>query len=460
MVEPRRISYSTFAKPLRTGQTNSYGEQARFLAAISTGFSPCIERTFDYHGPMTLMDNPIDDLSEPSVLRGHVDAVAAAVAVMTPTAGLTWCAQVRQVFDAVEAGLLARVVTDDDGDDRRASRLARRRGVSKRESTKRAARGKAIAANPGLGDRLDDGSLSGEELDLLASAAAKSDDDALFDDHLINKVGAAGPDQGKRIVRDWLNERESASTADEKYQYERQRRAIWKFTTRDGVPALAIAGDQAFRDAVWAQAEIDADRLYREDGGRNLPLGEHPRTHDQRLFDGFTDRLMGSGSGASSSAKPTVVVTVSLDKLVGHDPHGCAEQIGTGPISDTVLAKYVGHGDLVGLLFDTAGQPLWLGRKRRHASAAQHLALTIRDKGCVLCDAPAHRCQAHHVMPWHALLKGRTDSDQMVLLCGSCHRQVHQDKMTVIRDQQNQCWTTRPATANEIPPDPPPRTQK
>jgi len=398
------------------------------------------------------------DGTDPSDLGARIDQLVAEVAAMTPTAGLHWCAHVRSRIEAAETALLAAIIDADDGDEKRANRMARRKGTSKRESRKRTRRGKAVATNPALGDQLADGSLSGEELDLLAGAAAKSDDDALFDDRLISRIGAAGPDQGKRIIGDWLDDRETATSAAEKYTREHEHRAIWKFTTNDGIPALGFACDEAFRDAVWSQAEVDADRLYRKDGGRDLPLGSHPRTHDQRMFDAFADRLRGSSpasAGSGDSGRPTVVVTVGIDQLTGHDPDKCATQIGTGPIADRVLAKYLAHGDLVGMLFGHQGQPLWLGRKQRRASLAQHLALTIRDKGCVLCAAPAYRCDAHHTIPWKSVLQGHTDIDQLVLLCGSCHRQVHEDKLTVVRDQHNECWTTRPATPNEIAPDRP-----
>jgi len=95
---------------------------------------------------------------------------------------------------------------------------------------------------------------------------------------------------------------------------------------------------------------------------------------------------------------------------------------------------------------------LWLGRTRRHATAAQHLALTIRDKGCVLCSTPAHLCQVHHRIPWHAPSQGTTDIDQLVLVCGPCHQYIHQEKLTIEWNTKAQVWTTRPATPNELPP--------
>jgi len=405
--------------------------------------------------------------SAPELLTALV-GLADQVEALTPTAGLALCAQIKQRFDAVEAALLANVITADNGDDRRARRMARQRGSSKHQTRKRAARAKAVSTNPALRNRLQDGSLSTEELDLLAGAASKSDDDALFDDDLIKRVGTAGPDQGKQIVRNWLQDRHDRTSIEEHYRWQRKMRSARRWDTKDGLAAITVEGDNATIDTIWNHITADADHLYKADGGRDAPNSNHPRTHHQRLYDAVTNHWTVTGIGDTGAAadaatkpraqartnhaRPTVVVTVSLDKLTGNAPGELAELTGTGPIADAVLARYLAHGDLVGLLFNTRGQPLWLGRKRRIATAAQHLALTIRDKGCVLCGTAAHLCQAHHRIPWHAPDQGTTDIDQLVLVCGPCHQYIHQEKLTVEWNTQARVWTTRPATPNELPP--------
>ena len=104
----------------------------------------------------------------------------------------------------------------------------------------------------------------------------------------------------------------------------------------------------------------------------------------------------------------------------------------------------------MGVLYDCNGQPLWLGRAKRHASIMQRYALILRDKHCVMCGADHTKCDAHHCMPWNAPGKGLTDLDQLVLLCRSCHLQLHADNYTIYRDAKQQ-WRTRPATPDEIP---------
>jgi len=71
------------------------------------------------------------------------------------------------------------------------------------------------------------------------------------------------------------------------------------------------------------------------------------------------------------------------------------------------------------------GEPLRLGRKTRAISAAQRRALRIRDGGCRFpgCHRRGH-LEAHHVRPWSLL--GRTDLENLVLLCRHHHVLMHE----------------------------------
>jgi hypothetical protein len=71
-------------------------------------------------------------------------------------------------------------------------------------------------------------------------------------------------------------------------------------------------------------------------------------------------------------------------------------------------------------------QPLEVGRATRVVSAAQRTALAVRDGGCCYpgCDRPVAWCEAHHLRHW--LHGGPTDLANLVLLCRSHHRAVHE----------------------------------
>ncbi|WP_256980887.1 DUF222 domain-containing protein [Rhodococcus sp. 14-1411-2a] len=95
----------------------------------------------------------------------------------------------------------------------------------------------------------------------------------------------------------------------------------------------------------------------------------------------------------------------------------------TGPMSRAFAELLTCDADLTPVIVDHHGVPLALGRTTRLASDDQRIALTIRDRCCVMCGRPAQWCQAHHVKFWEH--GGRTDLNNLALVCGECHRLVH-----------------------------------
>ena len=133
----------------------------------------------------------------------------------------------------------------------------------------------------------------------------------------------------------------------------------------------------------------------------------------------------------------------STDVISGKDPQGRCEIPGVGPIPLSELERLACDAELFGVLFSGEGEPLWHGRGERTATDAQRRALVARDGVCVLCaDEPA-RCEAHHVKPWAKPFEGPTDIDNMALLCGTCHRRLHNHRR-VLRRGADGAWGTAP----------------
>ncbi|WP_439030652.1 HNH endonuclease [Gordonia terrae] len=82
-----------------------------------------------------------------------------------------------------------------------------------------------------------------------------------------------------------------------------------------------------------------------------------------------------------------------------------------------------------------AGQPgrlalLGVGRRKRVPNKVLVRALLVRDRCCQVpgCGRTRH-LHAHHVEFWSA--GGRTDPDNLILLCGSCHRSLHRGEFSI-----------------------------
>ena len=126
----------------------------------------------------------------------------------------------------------------------------------------------------------------------------------------------------------------------------------------------------------------------------------------------------------------------------------------------TVLETISPDDHIVGTIFGGNGQPLWLSRMKRLANAGQYVAVALRDRGCVLCGAPMHRCRLHHVNEFHAD-EGPTDIENLAALCGGCHQWLHRNNRRVVRRVDaygTATWSTaprdgRPRDAGERDPD-------
>ena len=122
------------------------------------------------------------------------------------------------------------------------------------------------------------------------------------------------------------------------------------------------------------------------------------------------------------------------------DPHGMgrgSDQLGigldanqrgideTGPIDATRARLLSAAADIIPMVLGTQGEVLDLGRRARHFSRAQRIALVERDGGCAFCGLPASMTEAHHIRWWRRDY-GRTDLANGVLLCSTCHHRMHE----------------------------------
>ena len=139
------------------------------------------------------------------------------------------------------------------------------------------------------------------------------------------------------------------------------------------------------------------------------------------------------------------MIIADIGVIDGTKPDGLCEMLGGGPVPPQILDSLSPDTHITGALFAGPGQVLWLGRSRRHASVAQQLAIAIRDRGCVLCRAPMHRCKHHHIAEW-AADNGTTDTDNLAALCDRCHKDLHNNNQRLERHPTTGRPTTKPRT--------------
>lgn len=112
-------------------------------------------------------------------------------------------------------------------------------------------------------------------------------------------------------------------------------------------------------------------------------------------------------------------VVLHVDEATG------TARIDGGPAVPAPTAERMACDAEVQLLLSDRGSRLYLGRSHRLASPAQVAALCLRDGRCCRFPGCTHtrHLHAHHVRHW--LRGGRTDIDNLILLCSFHHSKIH-----------------------------------
>jgi hypothetical protein len=152
-----------------------------------------------------------------------------------------------------------------------------------------------------------------------------------------------------------------------------------------------------------------------------------------------------SGSGPYTDPTLTLTGTINPDSTL-HLDHRATTRTGD-PLSqnDTDLATGDAHHTILQL--DPDGVALTLGHSERHATPGQRRTLTAHDGGCTSpgCDTPPQWCDAHHIHHWQH--GGRTDLDNLTLLCRHHHAITHRTSWTLTIDAAQRLeWTTPTGT--------------
>ncbi len=157
---------------------------------------------------------------------------------------------------------------------------------------------------------------------------------------------------------------------------------------------------------------------------RNYRNGE--RSHERvssrhRRADALANLI--TGEGAHHRPRTTLLMIADYD-TVARELRNLRYDDGL-PVPADQIAKLAADARILPAIFSADGDPLWLGRAQRDASAGQRIALAARDGGCVNCAAPAEGGEPHHI-EWFSR-GGPTDIDNLCLLCERCHHLIHDD---------------------------------
>ena len=176
---------------------------------------------------------------------------------------------------------------------------------------------------------------------------------------------------------------------------------------------------------------------------RNAGSGTTPQ---QRRADALASLI--TGEGPHNRPDTTLLVIADYD-TIARELTNLRYDDGL-PIPADKIAELASRAKILPSIFNTDGDPLWLGRTARDASTGQRAVLAARDGGCANCAAPAEATEPHHI-EWFSR-GGPTDIDNLALLCERCHHLIHDDGWQLHKHQGQ--LTLRPPPPGTTPPRP------
>ena len=310
---------------------------------------------------------------------------------------------------------LARLVGEAGAAEAVRDRTRNSRGAAKRDVRLAG----QLADLPDTSEALADGAITPQHARMIAEAAEQTTVD---EPELLAAAASEPTDVFGRTLRDHVNDRTADEDLEARRRRQRARREVSITRQPDGMYKLFGLFDPVAGARVETALAAAARKLRRAEDPNNRA------TVPQRFADALEMLVTRSGKGAKQST--TLLVIADYDVVAGQ--LAGARLVDGTPLTADELVRLALEAKILPALFDTEGQPLWLGREYRDANEAQRIALAARDRGCIGCGAANSFCQPHHVRYWEN--GGFTDLDNLCLLCSHCHHTlVHELGADVVR---------------------------
>jgi Domain of unknown function (DUF222)/HNH endonuclease len=277
-----------------------------------------------------------------------------------------------------------------------------------------------LVTMPNVAKRAMAGEIPSPSLHMIATAQRRHPEAfALHEETFADIAASLDAHDMRRALDHWEQQVDHAGALDD-IARRRDRRRLGISQTLDGMWHVEGLLDPEAGHVVATTLRSHADR------GNLDPHDRRPGA--QRLADALTDvcrrALDASRAGAGSGGiKPHITVVATIDQLRGG---GELPTLDGTPVSHEDIRRLACDAGLVGMVVGDAGQPLDVGRTVRSVPSGMRRALDLRDGGCSWrgCDAPAHWCDAHHIVHWAD--GGSTSLTNLRLLCRRHHTAVHE----------------------------------
>ncbi|MCY3585071.1 MAG: DUF222 domain-containing protein [Acidimicrobiaceae bacterium] len=340
-------------------------------------------------------------------------------------------------------------------------------GVSERDA-RRIVRGAEKAREHGVVlEALSEGGINASQAEALCDARVPDGVRA----ELVAAAAGEDTDATRRRVRQ-AEADHSVETPMERFERQRQARSAGWQRDQEGmlrlwakldpeVGAVVEANLEALRRQYWLDdkqvrsgrrtpAQRDADVLAYVLAGITLTDTDSAAV-DRLRARSRRDRLPthepAAGNPERRLPSAQISVLIGLDALRGQTDVAGLTDAGV-ELPPEIVRRLACDAEIIPMILGGPGGPADAGRSTRTVSLRLRRLLIARDRHCQWpgCAEPPSRCDAHHVHHW--IHGGRTDLDNLVLLCHRHHHHLHQHGHAMVPEPGG-TWTTTHTTEPE-----------
>ena len=286
--------------------------------------------------------------------------------------------------------------------------VAARLGVRHSSAAQLVAVARRLVDLPVLRERFGNGEISLDQVDAISKVATADNEADLIEEAL--GMSAATLDRLARRHRG-VTEQEARSIWERRLLVRQWNLDESELRFRGRLPG---AEGRIFDQAI--DSRVDQMAPDAETGMFDL--------YEHRAADALVELAATGGDSATNPAE--IVVFAELEALTTTD-QGTAYVDNTAPIANST-AQRLGCDGTIQTIIKDGSQIIGVGRRTRRIPGWLRRLVIERDNGT--CQHPGCRntrwLQVHHIVPW--AVGGRTDLDNLILLCGTHHRFVHEHR--------------------------------
>ncbi|MEO5974250.1 MAG: DUF222 domain-containing protein [Ilumatobacteraceae bacterium] len=196
---------------------------------------------------------------------------------------------------------------------------------------------------------------------------------------------------------------------------------------------------------VIGRIEQTVEQLFHGAIPDNCPIDDRKQGHLTALalvaiVDGTA--LVDGESRSSPNSRAEVSIVIDYLTLVdGLHEHSVLHSGFETELPLETVRRMACEAEIIPVVLGKKGVVLDIGRSSRLASRYQRLAIGAMYTHCAIpnCHISINRCQPHHIRFWRD--GGRSDLTNLVPLCATHHRNVHEDRWSLVLDPQTRQLT-------------------